>query len=136
MRGGGGGRRLSAKPTRPAMASDSGDRNPTLKKCLAVLREARNDSEQFAALLLVRNGCGMEPPAPSPQERAGEGEGETRFWKGESPSGVCSWAGWRWELRGKVLRCLGVPVSKWREPGLGSGVLRVSRRCRTLEALW
>lgn len=67
------------------MASDSGDRNPTLKKCLAVLREARNDSEQFAALLLVRNGCGMEPPAPSPQERAGEGEGETRFWEGERP---------------------------------------------------
>ncbi|XP_068850461.1 neurochondrin [Aphelocoma coerulescens] len=35
------------------MASDSGDRHATLKRCLAVLRDARNDSEQFAALLLV-----------------------------------------------------------------------------------
>ncbi|NXF85529.1 NCDN protein, partial [Eubucco bourcierii] len=36
-----------------AMASDGGDRNSTLKRCLDVLRDARNDSEQFAALLLV-----------------------------------------------------------------------------------
>ncbi|NXX34086.1 NCDN protein, partial [Nicator chloris] len=37
----------------PAMASDSGDRHATLKRCLGVLRDAKNDSEQFAALLLV-----------------------------------------------------------------------------------
>ncbi|KAM7029436.1 neurochondrin [Acridotheres tristis] len=35
------------------MASDSGDGHATLKRCLGVLRDARNDSEQFAALLLV-----------------------------------------------------------------------------------
>ncbi|KAM9369849.1 neurochondrin [Phaethornis superciliosus] len=35
------------------MASGSGDGEATLKRCLGVLREARNDSEQFAALLLV-----------------------------------------------------------------------------------
>lgn len=47
------------------MASDAGDGHATLKRCLGVLRDARNDSEQFAALLLVRNGgiasgAGME----------------------------------------------------------------------------
>ncbi|NXC85865.1 NCDN protein, partial [Cercotrichas coryphoeus] len=40
-------------PRLPAMASDSGDGHATLKRCLGVLRDARNDSEQFAALLLV-----------------------------------------------------------------------------------
>lgn len=54
-----------------AMASDSGDRNAALRRCLDVLRDARDDSEQFAALLLVRKGCGPAPRAPSPQERAG-----------------------------------------------------------------
>lgn len=47
------------------MASDSGDGHATLKRCLGVLRDAKNDSEQFAALLLVRNrgiasGAGKE----------------------------------------------------------------------------
>ncbi|NXR09067.1 NCDN protein, partial [Semnornis frantzii] len=35
------------------MASDGRDRNSALRRCLDVLRDARNDSEQFAALLLV-----------------------------------------------------------------------------------
>ncbi|XP_064028706.1 neurochondrin [Pogoniulus pusillus] len=49
------------------MASDGGDRNSTLKRCLDVLRDARNDSEQFAALLLVAKAV-----------RAGEVDAKTR----------------------------------------------------------
>ncbi|NXS44991.1 NCDN protein, partial [Balaeniceps rex] len=54
-------------PIHLAMASDSGDRNSTLKRCLGVLRDARNDSEQFAALLLVTKAV-----------RAGEVDAKTR----------------------------------------------------------
>ncbi|NXF11462.1 NCDN protein, partial [Smithornis capensis] len=54
-------------PRCPAMASDSGDRHATLKRCLGVLRDARNDSEQFAALLLVTKAV-----------RAGEVDAKTR----------------------------------------------------------
>ncbi|KFO73583.1 Neurochondrin, partial [Cuculus canorus] len=36
-----------------AMAEGGGSSSATLKRCLGVLRDARNDSEQFAALLLV-----------------------------------------------------------------------------------
>ncbi|NXO20295.1 NCDN protein, partial [Cisticola juncidis] len=54
-------------PRIPAMASDSGDRQATLKRCLGVLRDARNDSEQFAALLLVTKAV-----------RAGEVDAKTR----------------------------------------------------------
>ncbi|NWI54514.1 NCDN protein, partial [Calyptomena viridis] len=54
-------------PRPPAMASDSGDRHATLKRCLGVLRDARNDSEQFAALLLVAKAV-----------RAGEVDAKTR----------------------------------------------------------
>ncbi|NWV83861.1 NCDN protein, partial [Dasyornis broadbenti] len=50
-----------------AMASDSGDRHATLQRCLGVLRDARNDSEQFAALLLVTKAV-----------RAGEVDAKTR----------------------------------------------------------
>lgn len=85
------------KPTYQAMASDAGDRNSTLKRCLGVLRDARNDSEQFAALLLVRNRCGAAPwapsRAPSPQERAGGRRNpplETRVT--ERPLQLCSLA--------------------------------------------
>ncbi|KAM4884793.1 neurochondrin [Sylvia borin] len=49
------------------MASDSGDGHATLKRCLGVLRDARNDSEQFAALLLVTKAV-----------RAGEVDAKTR----------------------------------------------------------
>ncbi|XP_037235078.1 neurochondrin [Falco rusticolus] len=49
------------------MASDCGDRSATLKRCLGVLRDARNDSEQFAALLLVTKAV-----------RAGEVDAKTR----------------------------------------------------------
>ncbi|XP_027557212.1 neurochondrin [Neopelma chrysocephalum] len=49
------------------MASDSGDGHATLKRCLGVLRDARNDSEQFAALLLVTKAV-----------RAGEVDARTR----------------------------------------------------------
>ncbi|NXA03728.1 NCDN protein, partial [Sapayoa aenigma] len=51
----------------PAMASDCGDGLATLKRCLGVLRDARNDSEQFAALLLVTKAV-----------RAGEVDAKTR----------------------------------------------------------
>ncbi|NXL41735.1 NCDN protein, partial [Podilymbus podiceps] len=51
--------------TCPAMAS--GDGRSALKRCLDVLREARNDSEQFAALLLVTKAV-----------RAGEIDAKTR----------------------------------------------------------
>ncbi|NWV03442.1 NCDN protein, partial [Ptilonorhynchus violaceus] len=54
-------------PRFPAMASDSGDSHATLKRCLGVLRDARNDSEQFAALLLVTKAV-----------RAGEVDAKTR----------------------------------------------------------
>ncbi|NXH92494.1 NCDN protein, partial [Edolisoma coerulescens] len=54
-------------PRFPAMASDSADRHATLKRCLGVLRDARNDSEQFAALLLVTKAV-----------RAGEVDAKTR----------------------------------------------------------
>ncbi|NWW31876.1 NCDN protein, partial [Panurus biarmicus] len=54
-------------PRFPAMASDSGDRHATLKRCLGVLRDAKNDSEQFAALLLVTKAV-----------RAGEVDAKTR----------------------------------------------------------
>ncbi|NXM12907.1 NCDN protein, partial [Ploceus nigricollis] len=50
-----------------AMASDSGDGHATLKRCLSVLRDANNDSEQFAALLLVTKAV-----------RAGEVDAKTR----------------------------------------------------------
>ncbi|NXL06296.1 NCDN protein, partial [Mesembrinibis cayennensis] len=50
-----------------AMASDGGDGTATLKRCLGVLRDARNDSEQFAALLLVTKAV-----------RAGEVDAKTR----------------------------------------------------------
>ncbi|NXU14405.1 NCDN protein, partial [Pardalotus punctatus] len=50
-----------------AMASDSGDKHATLQRCLGVLRDARNDSEQFAALLLVTKAV-----------RAGEVDAKTR----------------------------------------------------------
>ncbi|XP_032936558.1 neurochondrin [Catharus ustulatus] len=49
------------------MASDSGDGHATLKRCLGVLRDARNDSEQFAALLLVTKAV-----------KAGEVDAKTR----------------------------------------------------------
>ncbi|KAM6239933.1 neurochondrin [Porphyrio hochstetteri] len=49
------------------MASGCGDGNSTLKRCLGVLRDARNDSEQFAALLLVAKAV-----------RAGEVDAKTR----------------------------------------------------------
>ncbi|XP_065506712.1 neurochondrin [Caloenas nicobarica] len=49
------------------MAADCGDRTATLKRCLGVLRDARNDSEQFAALLLVTKAV-----------RAGEVDAKTR----------------------------------------------------------
>ncbi|NXQ16788.1 NCDN protein, partial [Peucedramus taeniatus] len=54
-------------PSFPVMASDSEDRHATLKRCLDVLRDARNDSEQFAALLLVTKAV-----------RAGEVDAKTR----------------------------------------------------------
>ncbi|NXD81887.1 NCDN protein, partial [Halcyon senegalensis] len=56
-------------PPCPAMAADegSGGGNATLKRCLDVLRDARNDSEQFAALLLVTKAV-----------RAGEVDAKTR----------------------------------------------------------
>ncbi|XP_065713223.1 neurochondrin [Patagioenas fasciata] len=49
------------------MAAGSGDGTATLKRCLGVLRDARNDSEQFAALLLVTKAV-----------RAGEVDTKTR----------------------------------------------------------
>ncbi|KAK2518576.1 Ncdn [Columba guinea] len=49
------------------MAAGSGDGTATLKRCLGVLRDARNDSEQFAALLLVTKAV-----------RAGEVDAKTR----------------------------------------------------------
>ncbi|NWT08669.1 NCDN protein, partial [Vireo altiloquus] len=54
-------------PRFPTMASDSGDKHATLRRCLGVLRDARNDSEQFAALLLVTKAV-----------RAGEVDAKTR----------------------------------------------------------
>ncbi|NXH68368.1 NCDN protein, partial [Hydrobates tethys] len=54
-------------PTYLAMASGSGGSSSTLKRCLDVLRDARNDSEQFAALLLVTKAV-----------RAGELDAKTR----------------------------------------------------------
>ncbi|NWI02276.1 NCDN protein, partial [Tichodroma muraria] len=54
-------------PRFPAMASDSADGHATLKRCLGILRDARNDSEQFAALLLVTKVV-----------RAGEVDAKTR----------------------------------------------------------
>ncbi|NXP22613.1 NCDN protein, partial [Scytalopus superciliaris] len=54
-------------PPLPAMASDPRDGHATLKRCLGVLRDARNDSEQFAALLLVTKAV-----------RAGEVDAKTR----------------------------------------------------------
>ncbi|XP_010156479.1 PREDICTED: neurochondrin [Eurypyga helias] len=49
------------------MASASGDTSATLRRCLGVLRDARNDSEQFAALLLVTRAV-----------KAGEVDAKTR----------------------------------------------------------
>ncbi|KAM6313953.1 neurochondrin [Podargus strigoides] len=49
------------------MASGCGDRSAALRRCLGVLRDARNDSEQFAALLLVTKAV-----------RAGEVDAKTR----------------------------------------------------------
>ncbi|NWS90913.1 NCDN protein, partial [Toxostoma redivivum] len=54
-------------PRFPAMASDTGDGHATLKRCLGVLRDAKNDSEQFAALLLVTKAV-----------KAGEVDAKTR----------------------------------------------------------
>ncbi|NXJ77281.1 NCDN protein, partial [Trogon melanurus] len=51
----------------PAMAAAAGDGSSTLRRCLGVLRDARNDSEQFAALLLVTKAV-----------RAGEVDAKTR----------------------------------------------------------
>lgn len=83
------------------MASDSGDGHATLKRCLAVLRDARNDSEQFAALLLVR----------SRGIASGEGKGEAKH-----PAGHGSARGTRgggdWELRTSCFRALGFPSAK------------------------
>lgn len=85
----------------PAMASDSGDRHVTLKRCLGVLRDARNDSEQFAALLLVRNR-GIT-------SRVGKGGAK-------HPAGHASvwgtWGGGNWELRVSCFRALGFPSAK------------------------
>ncbi|XP_009684136.2 neurochondrin [Struthio camelus] len=50
-----------------AAPSAEGSRNLTLKRCLDVLRDAKNDSEQFAALLLVTKAV-----------RAGEVDSKTR----------------------------------------------------------
>ncbi|NXI96713.1 NCDN protein, partial [Psophia crepitans] len=50
-----------------AAAPGCGDGSSTLKRCLGVLRDARNDSEQFAALLLVAKAV-----------RAGEVDAKTR----------------------------------------------------------
>ncbi|NXS13607.1 NCDN protein, partial [Neodrepanis coruscans] len=50
-----------------AMAAGSADTQATLRRCLAVLRDAKNDSEQFAALLLVAKAV-----------RAGEVDAKTR----------------------------------------------------------
>ncbi|NXG69223.1 NCDN protein, partial [Baryphthengus martii] len=50
-----------------AMAADTGNPSSTLKRCLDVLRDAKNDSEQFAALLLVTKAV-----------RAGEVDAKTR----------------------------------------------------------
>lgn len=42
-----------ASDCEPAL-NQAESRNPTLERYLGALREAKNDSEQFAALLLVR----------------------------------------------------------------------------------
>lgn len=44
-----------ASDCEPALNPAAESRNPTLERYLGALREAKNDSEQFAALLLVRN---------------------------------------------------------------------------------
>lgn len=85
--------------THLAMAAGSGDGTATLKRCLGVLRDARNDSEQFAALLLVRKRC---VAAPSPREQTG-GRRNRPLETGNL---------WCWGLGDKVLQCPGVPVSK------------------------
>lgn len=89
------------------MASDSGDRHATLKRCLGVLRDARNDSEQFAALLLVRNR-GIA---------SGVGRGEAKH-----PAGHRSARGTRgggdWELGASCFRALGFPSAKERSLAL------------------
>lgn len=43
-----------ASDCEPAL-NQAESRNPTLERYLGALREAKNDSEQFAALLLVRH---------------------------------------------------------------------------------
>ena len=45
---------IMASDCEPAL-NQAESRNPTLERYLGALREAKNDSEQFAALLLVRN---------------------------------------------------------------------------------
>lgn len=81
------------------MAAGSGDGAATLKRCLGVLRDARNDSEQFAALLLVRKRC---VAAPSPQEQTG----------GRRSRPLEAGNLWCWGLGDKVLQCPGVSASK------------------------
>ncbi|NWU89464.1 NCDN protein, partial [Upupa epops] len=54
-------------PSGPAMASASGDRSGALRKCLTVLRDAKDDNELFAALLLVTKAV-----------KAGEVDAKTR----------------------------------------------------------
>ncbi|NXN91735.1 NCDN protein, partial [Rhinopomastus cyanomelas] len=51
----------------PTMASGAGDGSGALRRCLAVLRDAKDDNEQFAALLLVTKAV-----------KAGEVDAKTR----------------------------------------------------------
>lgn len=103
-----------------ASATATGDGRSTLKRCLDVLRDARNDSEQFAALLLVRDGCGATR-APSPEGQAG-GSRSPRARAGLSGVGDFG---------------QGAPVPRCcPQQGGGSlalGVLGVSQRCHALD---
>lgn len=105
------------------MASDSGDRLATLKRCLSVLRDARNDSEQFAALLLVRTR-GIA---------SGEGKGEAGHPAGHGSAREMRGGG-DWELRAKLFQSFELPFSKAVEPGLDLGMW--NRCCHTLETPW
>lgn len=78
------------------MASDSGDGHATLKRCLGVLRDAKNDSEQFAALLLVRNR-GIAKGRPNSLLDTGAPGGAGRL---------------DWELGESCSRALGFPSAK------------------------
>lgn len=114
LRGGAGGRAATegaergprCQPPSLAMASDPADGHATLKRCLGVLRDARNDSEQFAALLLVRGRCG----ATLERHHLRKGQGGRRNPPLETGAAeLRSQPCWR---RGKVLQCLGAPVTK------------------------